>query len=107
MLDSIPPRNVVLDRKTQHLDICPDSQDTVRNCKLVIRMSILITAGWIVRTLLNKTANSRMFWWIPALSSAVGIVAEYIRKQFGYTHSEDKRDMDLKKIPRKMWLDPK
>ena len=105
MLASIPPRHVVLDRKTQHLDICPDSQDTVRNCNLIKRTSLVVTAGWLVRALLNK--NARMFWWVPVLSSVAGFSAEWIRKQFYYTHSEDKRDVDLNNIPKKMWLDPK
>lgn len=108
LLDSIPPRHQVLDRKTQHLDICPDSQDTVRNCKLITRLSIITTTGWILRSLLLKhKANARMVWWLPVLSSVVGYGAEVIRRQFYYNHSEDKRDMDLQKIPKKMWLDPK
>lgn len=110
LLNSIPSRHVILDRKTQHLDICPDSQDTVRNCQLITRTSIVMTAGWIIRFLLLKQqqqiANARMLWWGPLLSSMVGIVAEMIRKQFYYTHTEKKRDRDLKTIPKKMWLDP-
>jgi hypothetical protein len=107
LLESIPPRKVVLDRKAQHLDICPDSQDTVRNCEFIKRTSLAVTAAWILRTFMNKNVNARMFWWIPLVFSGAGLSAEWIRKQFYYNHLEANRDKDLKNIPKKMWLDPK
>ncbi|GAX12479.1 hypothetical protein FisN_24Hh053 [Fistulifera solaris] len=107
LLESIPPRKVVLDRKVQHLDICPDSQNTVRNCEFIKQTSLVVTAAWVVRTFLNKNVNARMFWWIPVLFSGAGWSAEWIRKQFYYNHSEANRDRDLKSIPKRMWLDPK
>jgi len=107
LLDHIPPREVVLDRALQHLNICPDSQATVRNCQRLQIAANVLAFGWVAAAFVLKKEKLRTvsFWVAPILSLAVGWAAQQIRKQFYYNHTTKDRDRDLEKIP-KMWLDP-
>ena len=103
LLSQTPPRRVVLDREVQHLNICPSSQDVVRNCRIIQRVSLVAMAGWLVNAFVRKATNK---WWIPVVSGVVAWAAQAIRKQFYFCYPENKRDKDLASIPTKMWLDP-
>jgi phenylpropionate dioxygenase-like ring-hydroxylating dioxygenase large terminal subunit len=107
-LDHIPSRQVILDRKTQHLDICPDSQGVVRNCQYFELSRLLSLALWLASrvSLLSPSPSKRVFWAWPLVSSAVYFVAHKVRKEFYFNYPETKKLRDLAKIPVKTWLDP-
>jgi hypothetical protein len=103
MLNETPPRRQVLDRETQHLQICPDSQDTVRNCQRMTNMSKVVVAAWVVAAVMRR---SRVGLVPTVLVGLAGFAANALRKQFYFSKTERDRDQDLAKIPKKMWLDP-
>ena len=53
-----PPRSVVLDRKVQHLDVCTDSQDAVRNCERFQVAGLLVAVGSVLAKALSRTVFS-------------------------------------------------
>jgi hypothetical protein len=110
-----PSREVVLDRETQHLNICPDSQDTVANCKTVqkcstiavILLSILkiwasclskASFGSCVNAILKPTA----FLTATAASALSFWSAGKLRREFFFKYKASFRDRDLLNIP-KVW----
>lgn len=103
LLKSTPPREIVLDRKAQHLDICPDSQRFVANCKRIRNAGLASAAMWLTRVLFQRAISER---WIPVVSAIFASGAELLRKQFYFAKSEKSRDKDWAKIPKKAWLDP-
>ena len=109
-------RRTVLDRKAQHLDICPDSQDAVRNLRRIRNAAaVLVTMwmGWVGRqsvmaptTVATNRVLARSCWPWAVLVTLVGALCEHKRRQFYFNYPAWKRDRDLRKIPSKMWSDP-
>ena len=102
-LQHTPPREIVLDRKTQHLDICPASQQFVRNIKRLRNACLGITMVWLFRSLFRRQISKL---WLPIGSTLVAWVADLLKKQFYYRKTDKSRDKDLAQIPVKAWLDP-
>jgi hypothetical protein len=114
-----PSRDVVLDRETQHLNICPDSQDTVANCRTVQKCStvavILLGVLKIWASCLSKASLGSYVNHIlkPAVlltatsASALSFwLAGKLRREFFFKYSASFRDRDLLNIP-KVWLERK
>lgn len=101
-------RTIVLDRKTQHLDICPDSQDAVRNCQRIRNVGVAVSAVWTALSLStvrpNLPAVVKSVVW-PAVALTTAYFAEQIRSSFYYKYTRDKLRKDLSKIPKKTWAD--
>jgi phenylpropionate dioxygenase-like ring-hydroxylating dioxygenase large terminal subunit len=108
-LRTYPPREVVLDLESQHLRICQDSRDAVRNCKMIIGASTLLTLGWLALKVSGRMAGLpkpfRSAAW-PALATLAGWSANFFRRRFYYGYTIDKLRRDLAKIPSKTWADP-
>jgi hypothetical protein len=108
-LRSYPPREVVLDVEAQHLSICQDSRDAVRNCGRIAGASALLSAGWLALKASGRMAclpwPLRSAAW-PLLAVAVGWTADHFRRGFYYGYTVDKLRRDLAKIPDKTWTDP-
>jgi Pheophorbide a oxygenase len=108
-LRKYPPREVVLDLEAQHLRICPDSQDAVRNCKRIMASSAVATAAWCFLRVSGQIAMLptpfRSISW-PIVLALFGGTANFFRKGFYYGHTVEKQRRDLAKIPSKMWADP-
>ena len=105
-LRSIPPREVVLDREVQHLQICPDSQDAVRNCRRISTFGIVGTATWCVLRasgILPRPLHSIV---VPVVTAASSYVANDIRRRFYYSYTPEMQHRDLQNIPVKTWSDP-
>jgi Pheophorbide a oxygenase len=104
-----PPREVVLDLEAQHLRICPDSRDAVRNCKRIVASSSIATAVWSFlrvsgRITMLPTPFQSISW--PVMMALLGWTANFFRKGFYYGYTVDKQRRDLAKIPAKSWADP-
>jgi len=99
---SLASRPQVLDRKVQHLDICPDSQDAVRNVKVLRASAIVSVAAWLARCLYTRSFRRR---WLPVVASLVGWLSHKFVSNFYFNYPEWKRDRDLKGIPKKIWQD--
>jgi hypothetical protein len=131
MLRQTPRREFTLDRERQHLQICPDSQDTVRNCVYIQRTAIAATLAAIIgstvsfllanplastvvaatqplssRQMLFRLAQqSPLTMRILAITSSIAwFAARKVRREFYYKYTEKFRDRDLKNIPN-VWLD--
>jgi Pheophorbide a oxygenase len=104
-----PPREVVLDLEAQHLRICPDSRDAVRNCKRIVASSSIATAVWCFLRVSGRIAmlppSFRSISW-PVMMALLGWTANFFRKGFYYGYTVDKQRRDLAKIPTKSWADP-
>ena len=110
-----PQRESTLDRQVQHLNICPDSQTVVANCDRVIRIakfvSLAVAAVKAVAVSCGAATNIGKFLSIPRLSVVFGMslfanwMAKKIRREFFFKYTEDLRDKDLAKTPKKVWLD--
>lgn len=107
-----PSRQVALDRNVQHLQICPDSQDTVRRCRFLRNVSLLVAVATILApTLLAHSApmlpsKYQQRWAIAFVAATVSYMSEKLRQSFYFCYPETKRNSDLKKIPAKTWMDP-
>ena len=99
-----PDRAIVLDRKVQHLDICPDSQGFVRNTRRIQLLSWSLTAVWLLlwRRGLPKQLGS-VVW--PVAGFSIGLAARRLCQCFYYIYSKEKNQKKLATIP-KLWLDP-
>ncbi|CAB9507011.1 TIC 55, chloroplastic [Seminavis robusta] len=104
-LQHTPAREIVLDRRTQHLTICPDSQGLVRNCRRITRTGLLLTAAWMARVLWLRAIPKRTLP-LAVLSTLVAWAAHQVRKQYYFVKTEASRDKDLSQIPVKAWVDP-
>ena len=107
-----PDRRTVLDREAQHLAICPDSQDAVRNCVRIRNASLTMAAGWIAARIMLAKRAARILpggggVWIAVSLLAAAWASEAVRKRFFFFYPEAKRDRDLKNIPAKIWSDPR
>lgn len=100
-----PDRRVVLDREAQHLAICPDSQDTVRNCIRIRNASLTVAASWIAASMVKRAVLPGKWLFVTSLVAAWA--SESLRKTFYFFYPETKRNRDLKNIPSKMWSDPR
>ena len=105
-----PSRTVVLDRKAQHLDICPDSQDAVKNFRRVERAGLILSvAAMLTRLLL--TGSERAFLkpsftaWTVSISLFISFLARKVRREYHFKYTEDYRRKDMQKIPKNIWLD--
>ena len=122
-------REQILDRASQHLAICPDAQDVVKNChklKQASKAISILTVGtklvsmwlmlpkyssyWASRRIIIPHA-SRLFFlkpmWVAAvvaLSSAVSYLASKLIREYYYKYTDDYRRKDLSKIPT-LWMD--
>ena len=104
-LQRTPPREVVLDRKVQHLDICPDAQGFVKKCHIISRTSLAIAATWVVKALWDRVIPKRTRW-LPILSLALAWITDQLRNQYYFVKTEASRNKDLNQTPKKVWLDP-
>jgi hypothetical protein len=109
-----PSRQVVLDRKSQHLDICPDAQDVVRNCRRVIRVTnayslVLVAAKLLTTTYKLQRWNALLKPSVLAasllVSSLTSWVARRIKKEYFFKYTEEFRRQDMSNIPKQIWLD--
>jgi phenylpropionate dioxygenase-like ring-hydroxylating dioxygenase large terminal subunit len=98
-----PDRRIVLDREGQHLNICPDSQDAVRNCRAIRNSAWAVAGSWLVRSVWTRSVAR---YRIAIVAMLVAAATENVRQRFYFYYPESKRNRDLKQIPRKMWIDP-
>ena len=103
-LQHTPPREQVLDRKTQHLDICPDSQGFVRNCRALRNGSIGVVAARMFQALWQR-ALPKSGISLLILATGIAWVTDQLQRQYFFCKTAASRDKDLKKIPLKAWLD--
>ena len=110
-----PSREVVLDRKTQNLDICKDSRGVVRNCyrtkKATRIISIVLALGkfaslgpkpsGLLKSFMKPSSLVSMFAALFLVSS----LANRLEKEYYFKYTDDFRRKDLKKIPTKIWID--
>jgi phenylpropionate dioxygenase-like ring-hydroxylating dioxygenase large terminal subunit len=114
-------REQVLDRASQHLRICPDAQDVVKNCHKLVKganaVSILAVAtklaaiwlapkySWVSRIHTGLfLLKPKWVAAVVALSSAVSYLASKTIREYYYKYTDDYRRKDLSKIPT-LWLD--
>jgi len=110
-----PTREFVLDRKTQNLDICLDSQGTVRNCKRAKKITkILSVALFLSKCMSLTTPSSNLFKSALKSSSmvasfgllyVVSFLANKLEKEYYFKYTDDMRRDDMAKIPKKIWID--
>ena len=113
-LDAIPVRRHVLDRETQHLDICPDSQGFVRNCQRIKQGASLVAVGSIAVKLwanlvvsaarVDRFLTPNKLVMTLLLASLVRFAVSRLIKEFYFKYTEAYRDRDLTNIP-KIWRD--
>ena len=122
-----PTREMVLDRKTQNLDISKDSQDVVQNCRRVQKVTKILSAALVLakmsslwygntpspppslkplsaflsKTIL-KTSSLCASFIVMYISS---FLAKKIEKEYFFKYTDDMRRKDMKKIPKKIWVD--
>ena len=93
-----PPREVVLDRRAQHLAICPDSQAVVRRCA---RARTLGLAGAAVLVLAKAAARSPMGARSALLLGgllALAKAADGLSREFGFRRDRQRHVRGLRKI---------
>jgi phenylpropionate dioxygenase-like ring-hydroxylating dioxygenase large terminal subunit len=110
-----PSREVVLDRKTQNLDICKDSRGVVRNCyrtKRATRIISIVLALGKFASLGSKPSGLLKFFMknssLVSMFAALFLVsslANRLEKEYYFKYTDDFRRRDLKKIPTKIWID--
>jgi hypothetical protein len=103
----LPDRTLVLDRKTQHLDVCPDSQAVVRNCGRILNAGFLTSLAWVALKLMKLPRTPTMLQSVawPIVATLSAFFASFIRRGFFYKYTRDLLVADLKKIPTKIWAD--
>lgn len=111
--EPLPPRSHVLDRYTQHTQICQDSQDVIRNCRNVKSVSkfggLCICAlklfmpnnKWVHSVLKSKRSVALMLTMLALLYKG----ASKLEKEFYFKQDENRRDKQVGKIT-KNWMDP-
>ena len=112
-------REFVLDRETQHLAVCPDAQDTVRNCQRIHKSGKALANILIVAKLLSFLLVERLPLasrinailkpsWVAAtvaLSSFASWLASKIVREYFFKYTDSYRRKDMKQIPKKVWID--
>ncbi|CAJ1942978.1 unnamed protein product [Cylindrotheca closterium] len=104
-----PPREVVLDRKSQQYDISNDSKDVVKNCQKVSKYSKLAAVASIALRFTNKAPKALTS---PTATIAtlglcflVSSIAQKLEREYYFKYTDDYRRKDLAKIPKKIWID--
>ena len=110
-----PSREFVLDRKTQNVDISKDSRGVVRNCQKTKKATKIIAMALALAKLMSLTSEpSNLMKSILktssvvatfAILSVVSSLADKLEKEYYYKYTDDFRRADLKKIPKKIWID--
>ena len=110
-----PSREFVLDRKAQILDISKDARGAVRNSKRTKRIGLVLSIALVIGKMVSLSARPsgplspilRTAFLIPTLTglSLTTLLADKFEKQYYFKYTDDHRKADLKKIPKKMWLD--
>ncbi|KAL3940845.1 MAG: hypothetical protein SGBAC_004695 [Bacillariaceae sp.] len=104
-----PPREVVLDRKSQQLDISKESRDVVKNCQKVSTYSKMAAVASIALKFVNKAPKALTS--PTATIASLGIcflvssLAQKIEREYYFKYTDDHRRKDLAKIPVKIWID--
>ncbi|KAL3941147.1 MAG: hypothetical protein SGARI_000697 [Bacillariaceae sp.] len=114
-----PDRSVILDRKTQHLDICPDSQDAVNNAKKVRNSSLFLAIATVAFKLTGKwlgasfamarRLDSFLKPSIVIATTFVSLLASFLAhkmvREYFFKYTQDYRRKDMSKIPKNIWKD--
>jgi phenylpropionate dioxygenase-like ring-hydroxylating dioxygenase large terminal subunit len=110
-----PPRDVVLDRKSQHLDITPSAQDVVSNCNKIINMSNVVmlavalaklcTKYWTRAHALDVILQPWVLLVTGGVSAAISWIARKIKNEHYFKYSDSYRSKDLSNIPKLIWVD--
>ncbi|KAL3923124.1 MAG: hypothetical protein SGILL_001835 [Bacillariaceae sp.] len=114
-----PKRAIVLDRKTQHLDICPDSQDAARNAKRVHKAGLFFAIATVCSKLMLRSVATEIPFagkldallkpsWVIAKTGLwllVSFLAHKMYKEYFFKYSEEYRRKDMNKIPKNIWKD--
>jgi phenylpropionate dioxygenase-like ring-hydroxylating dioxygenase large terminal subunit len=113
-----PSRSVVLDRKKQHLDICPDSQDAAKNADRVRKMGIFVVITILGSRLSMKSIGKvalaqRLDTFLSpgvvavttGLSLLVSFLAHKMHREYFFKYTEEYRRKDMSKIPMNIWKD--
>lgn len=104
-----PPREVVLDRKRQQLEICKDSQGVVKNCQTISKYSKLVGITTVAAKVLGKTP--KIISSPTGMAVTLGIcylaslMATKLEREYYFKYTDEYRKKDLNKIPEKIWLD--
>jgi phenylpropionate dioxygenase-like ring-hydroxylating dioxygenase large terminal subunit len=113
-LSANPKREMTLDRRVQHLNICPDSQGVVKNCDRIIQMAKFVSlavAAVKAVAVSRGAATVGKFLSPPRLGAVFGMslfanwLAKKMRREFFFKYTEALRDRDLAKTPKNIWLD--
>ena len=116
--DATPSREFTLDRFDQHTKICPDSQGVVTKCTKIIEASkalgVLVAAAKVLvatsatptdlMAKINTILTGRTMVMIFGGLAMASHFATKLKNAFYFNYPEEKRDRDLKKIP-KLWSD--
>lgn len=110
-----PSREVVLDRETQVLGISKVSRDVVRNCRIVRRVTKMLSVMLGISKIISMNSPLsevmkqllKSYYFISKLLFLYGIsfLAKKIEKQYYFKYTGDYRRRDLKKIPKEIWVD--
>jgi phenylpropionate dioxygenase-like ring-hydroxylating dioxygenase large terminal subunit/uncharacterized protein YaaQ len=116
-------RSVILKREDQHLKNVPESQDVVRNCQRVIKVSKAISTVVVATKLymsllannsspksafvgrLNVILRPSLVATILGLSTVASYLARKLKREYYYKYTDDMRRKDLSSIPKTVWLD--
>lgn len=108
-----PDRRTVLDRHVQHLNLCPDSQGLVRNCRILrtaaLTVAAVVATNMLLLLLPQRTTILSRSWRQPLLLLVTSLLtawgSESLRRGFYFCYPEAKRNRDLRNIPAKTWTD--
>jgi hypothetical protein len=107
-----PSRAVVLDRKIQHLDICPDSQDALKFFRRVEQAGLVVSIAALATKLLFMTGSNKIAFlkpsfmaWTVGISLFISLLARRVCQEYYFKYTEDYRRKDMQKIPKNIWLD--
>jgi phenylpropionate dioxygenase-like ring-hydroxylating dioxygenase large terminal subunit len=114
-----PPRSVVLDRKKQVLDVSPEHQAVVRNCKTIQKYAVATSIVTVMAKVLAKTIfmsnglastihtilNPSVLLLILGASAVMSSVAGKIVREYYFKYTEEYRRKDMDKIPKVIWKD--
>lgn len=111
-----PAREIVLDRKTQILDISKVSRDVVRNCRIVRKVTKLLSVTLGVSKLISlkslplsylmkQLLHSYSFISKLVILNGISFLARKIEKQYYFKYTDDHRRKDMMKIPKEIWVD--
>jgi len=133
-LSHLPPRSSVLDLEKNHVRLCPDSQDVVKNCDTIQRISKIlfgltllakmistttlpstplapdsvmkrIVTTPVVSCIMKKCLSTSFVMAILSVSAVASWLSSSLRKYFFFRYEESFRDKDLEKMPT-LWADP-